>query len=149
MVCLIICLYKKFIYLDKHKRYVGSGSMVEYDKYKMTKRGEQAIKAYIESIAEHTRNESQLNYLLETGDSDVRLVTMFNQLITGNVINNKLDKLERDKNPFVSFDAKYIKIEQMLAIKAVNVDDVADQKEIVEKTREKNVKKLLRPQLWQ
>ncbi len=91
---------------------------------KYNKKEDHSIEGY---IAEHTRNEEQIKYLLRNGDLATKAIAMFNPLVA-NEISNKLDELKKDKNEIIRYDAEYIETALMLRIGALSIDGIADKK---------------------
>jgi len=78
-----------------------------------------------DTVAEYTKNEEQLKYLLRDGSTSTKLIAMFNPLIL-NIPLNAIDELKKDKNKFIKFNANVIEISKMLRLDAISIDSIAD-----------------------
>ncbi|MCL4383375.1 MAG: hypothetical protein M1168_00080 [Candidatus Marsarchaeota archaeon] len=86
------------------------------------------LKTFLMNMAELTQNKEYLEKLVRTNDPFIKLVAMFNPLVT-NEISNKLDELKKDKNEIIRYDAEYIETQQMIMLEAQNIDSIADKKQ--------------------
>ncbi len=86
------------------------------------------LKTFLMNMAELTQNKEYLEKLVRTNDPFIKLVAMFNPLVT-NEISNRLNELKKDKNEIIRYDAEYIETQQMIMLEAQNIDSIADKKQ--------------------